>query len=258
MNTLQNLRVLLVQVRPDNVTRDHEFAQFLKQTGFLEKQVVRVDALNEVLSENVLEGIDAVVIGGSGDYLISQGDIPEVVEAIGELSRQTRKNRIPLLGICFGAQIMTTAFGGKVELLENKAETGTFMVTKNTQATSCPILSDLPNSFLAQLGHKDHLTKLPEGAVNLADSALSDVQIYTFPNEPVYAVVFHPELDREGIIYRLNYYAQQYHLSQEVLDELFSGLKSTPEASNVLRNFFTHVVLGKRYYPSTNQTPKSE
>lgn len=251
MSTLQDLKVLLVQVRPDYVTREHEFAQFLKQTGFSEKQVIRVDALNEVLSENILEGVDAVVIGGSGDYLISQGDIPEVVESIGNLAKATRQKGIPLLGICFGAQIMTTAFGGKVELLEDKAETGTFHVTKNDQATSCPLLADLPNSFLAQLGHKDHLTQLPEGAINLAWSDLSTVQVYTFPNEPVYAIVFHPELDREGIIYRLNYYAQQYHLSQGVLDELFAGLKSTPEASNVLRNFFTEVVLGKKYYPQS-------
>ena len=75
----------------------------------------------------------------------------------------------------------------------------------------------MPPSFTAQLGHKDHIICLPSDAVLLASSEKSECQAFTFEGEPVYALTFHPELDMKALNYRLDYYANQYNLSEAIL-----------------------------------------
>lgn len=244
------MRVLLIQIRPDKATSDHEFLQVVKQSGLSEDVFTRLDATSTAITPEALEGVDALVIGGSGDYLISQGDIPEIISAIGEVCKVARAKEIPTLGICFGSQILTHTFGGLVQLDTTRAETGTFDITKTSVAEVDPIFGDLPKTFLVQLGHKDHLITLPDGAVQLASSERSPNQAFTFPGEPIYAVLFHPELDVEAIIWRLHHYAKEYGLSEENLRILCSRVKDAPEATKVLERFFSKVVRGGERYGS--------
>lgn len=242
------MKTLLVQVRPDPATREHELECFLAKAGVDPDSVTCLNSLEHLPVAEDLDGFDVLVVGGSGDYLVSEGDIPEVIEAVSSLLRAARARQMPILAICFGQQVMAPAFGGKVEKDVERQELGTFEIKKNEAAGKCPLLQSLPQQFDVQLGHKDHVTVLPEGAVNLASSERSPVQVFTFPGEPIYGLTFHPELDKDDILWRLNYYAANYGLTQEAIDEVIERTHDTEIASGLIGAFYSEIVeKGKRY-----------
>ena len=153
---------------------------------------------------------------------------------------------------------MCEAFEGSLVHDKERQETGTYPITRSTASDLDPLFGTLPRTFVAVEGHKDHLSLLPPGAVHLAESAQSPIQAFTFPNEPMYALQFHPELDREGMITRINYYRDLYLKSshegkgfdaeEAEFERIIQESKPTPEAAVIPRAFFERIVCeGKRY-----------
>lgn len=236
------MRILFLQFRPDLAIADHEFDLVVKHSGRPASAFVRVDTTREPLSAALLDGADALMLGGSGDYLISRGDIPETRAALKSFLAEARARRIPTLGICFGGQLMTEAFGGRIEKDEARAEVGTFAVTKNEAGERDPLFSYLPKTFDAQLGHKDHFVEIPTGAVLLASSERSPNQAWVFPGEPVYALTFHPELDVAGTLYRVDYYTEEYQITADVRAKLAASLRESPESNEMIERFLNTFV----------------
>ena len=246
-------KILFVQIRDDDM-RDHERMVVREHSFLKEDQVKYFDAFIHEFNGDELDSVDALFIGGSGDYLISQGHAPRQIEKVVALVKMARERGLPTLGMCFGGQIMTHAFGGKLVLDESRTEMGTYRLKKKPAAEHCPIFSGLPDEFDAQLGHQDHMEVLPEGAVNLLSSELSQVQAWTFPGEPLYALTFHPELDPEGVEHRLRYYASKYGFSQEQINDMLSEFTPAPHAKSVLRLFLDKVVgKGECYQSNVDQ-----
>lgn len=235
------MRVLLVQIRPDETIAQHEVECFSKTTGLSEGELMPLNVFKRLPHVGDLAGYDAVLVGGCGEFLLSNGDIPREVEAIGKLLDAARLKDMPVMSVCFGAQILSTYFGGTIIKDASRAETGVYELTKNDLATSCPILNDLPETFLAQFGHQDHITQLPKGAVNLASTELSETQVFTFPGERTYGFVFHPELDEVSTAIRIRFYAKQYGMTEEKIKSLESGLRPSPHATVAMQRFFTEV-----------------
>lgn len=231
------MSIFLLQFRPDQAIADHEYDMILKFSGRPASDFVRVNALGEPLSSERLDVADAVILGGSGDYLVSRGDLPEIRAALKSFLTEARSRGIPLLGICFGGQLMTEAFGGRVELDLARAEVGTFPIEKTEEGDSDPLFAYLPKKFDAQLGHKDHFIVIPPGAVRLASSQRSPNQAWTFPGEPIYALTFHPELDVAGTLYRVDYYIEEYQVAGAIHAELVASLRESPEANELIARF---------------------
>jgi len=248
--TTQELKVLLIQFRADDM-KDHEYEVFLKFSGLQPDQVIRVDALNEDLEPQLLDRANALILGGAGDYLVSEQHIKKEVEATKVIVLEARRRRMPMLGICFGGHIMTEALGGTVVKDIDKAEVGTFEITKTKHAEFCPIFSGLPNKFHAQLGHKDHVAKLPDGAVSLASSRRTTYQAYTFPGEPIYALTFHPELDKKAVHARIDYYKEAYVNDAGAFEKAKNGARETPHAIKVVRLFLERIVAAGEFYGAT-------
>lgn len=246
--TKESLNVLLIQFRPDEVVRKHEMDCFLEKAKLEANQVRSFNVFSDQPTADQLDGIDAIFIGGSGEYLISNGDIPEETEKVRTLITYARERGKPILGICFGAQILTHLLGGEVENDYENKEMGTFEITKTEHAKHCPLFEQLPDSFHVQLGHQDHLSVLPPGAIHLASSKLSKHQAYVIPEERIYAMVFHPELDEPGMHFRLDYYRDYYQLDEKILKELKDGIFASPQAGQSLSLFLEEVVLGKKLY----------
>jgi GMP synthase-like glutamine amidotransferase len=241
--------ILFIQIRRDPTVCAHETQSVLMHAGLLPDACMVADALMHPLDLSLLDRVRAVIIGGSGEFLISQGDIPEVMENVKDVVREARRRRMPTLGICFGGQIMTEAFGGRVEMDVSRQEVGTFQTTRTLASDRCPIFSRLPRVFDAQYGHKDHFTSLPSGAVLLASTVLSPFGAYTFPGESVYALVMHPELDEEAMAFRLAHYRDRYGVDQELYDRMVSAFRPSQDASCILRLFLSEVVEKGQSYP---------
>lgn len=236
------MRILLMQFRSDRVIADQELGLVANYSGRPLEEFAPVDATTVSPGPDMLDGSDAVILGGAGDFLISRDDIPHVRAALRSFFAEARARRIPTLGICFGGQLMTEAFGGKIVHDEARAETGVFPVTKTEAGKDDPLFSYLPTTFDAQLGHKDHFGTIPDGAVLLASSERSPNQAWVFPGEPVYALTFHPELDVEAILQRFEYYAEEYGMTPEARADAAVSLRETPEANELIRRFLNTFV----------------
>ncbi|HEX5086571.1 MAG TPA: glutamine amidotransferase, partial [Nocardioides sp.] len=88
-----------------------------------------------------------------------------------------------------------------------------------------------PREFDAFLGHKEAVTRLPEGAERLAGSAACPVQAFRMGSN-VYATQFHPELDLAGIITRTEAYRHfgyfEPHQVEEVVERSRAAHISEP------------------------------
>lgn len=230
------LKILLVQFR-DDAMREHERSCVLELGGLHPNELVTLDALTETIDPDVVRHADAVILGGSGGYCVSDRHHPWL-EPTYELVREARRAGIPTLGICFGAHAMSEAFGGRVEQKKEDQETGSFEIRLHEHAKDDPIFETLPDTFWAQLGHKDFIVDLPPGAINLASTERAAHQAWTFPDEPIYAIQFHPELTKEGMTERILYYLDQYIGDDKAgLQSIIDNARPSEEATRTLTNF---------------------
>ncbi|MDR3155124.1 MAG: glutamine amidotransferase [Deltaproteobacteria bacterium] len=102
---------------------------------------------------------------------------------------------VPLLGVCYGHQIVARALGGRVDWNPLGLEMGTHEVTLLPEADNHHLLRGLPASFPANLSHSQSVLDPPKGARVLARSGHDPCQIMSF-GDRVLTVQFHPEFDR--------------------------------------------------------------
>lgn len=246
-NVMQKIHLL--QFRENPGVADHEYDCFLDKTGLSSDVLKKVSMLDPDLDiEHVLDA-DAIILGGSGEFLVSKNDIPEARQKSKMILEKALERDLPTLGVCFGSQIMCDAFGGRIELDSDRQETGAFEIDLHDEKEHCPIFKDLPNKFHVMLGHKDHMEALPEGAISLGKSELTPVQAFTFPGSKMYGFLFHPELAADDIIYRLRNYAENYGVNEEGLVELRKELeKDVENGVKALHNFLEEVGRKGRVY----------
>lgn len=231
------MRFLLLQVRnPDDPMRRHEVRAFARALSCDVEHIFVLDLLNEPVNCDVVRPFDAVLLGGSGDYSAT-GSQPWLLRALDGLKR-LRDGRIPVFASCWGFQAFARALGGVVERDEDRAEVGTYPVWLTEASKSDPVFGGLPDRFNAHMGHMDHVTQLPPGAILLASSELSQNQAYTFPDWPIYATQFHPELRKDDLLCRLQQYPEYVKgVAGMSRDDFVRQLHDTPECNSLLLRF---------------------
>ena len=107
------------------------------------------------------------------------------------------KGRLPLLGICYGAQYMAYKFGGNVENSGSR-EYGRAMLRVVDPAS--PLFAGVSEVSQVWMSHGDTITRLPEGAEIIGSTEDVANAAYHIRGEQTYAVQFHPEVfhSKEG------------------------------------------------------------
>ena len=101
------------------------------------------------------------------------------------------KGKLPLLGICFGAQYLAHNFGGLVEASE-KREYGRANLI-NIQS-NCKLFKGVSENSQVWMSHADTIMKLPENCEIVANTKSIDVAAYRFIDEDTFGLQFHPEV----------------------------------------------------------------
>lgn len=111
----------------------------------------------------------------------------KVDEAIFELG-------LPILGICYGMQLMAHNLGGKVESTSTR-EYGKadLSVTKENK-----LFGQLPTEQVVWMSHGDHVTEVPAGFEAVATSPTCPIAAMTNDERKFYAVQFHPEVQHSA------------------------------------------------------------
>ena len=110
-----------------------------------------------------------------------------------KINKKIFKINIPVLGICFGHQIIAKEMGGKVKNSKFR-EFGLVVVKKKNQSLLIKNFFDKFNSSNVWMSHADHVSKLPKDFKLIASSKNSKFTIIENIKKNFYGVQFHPEV----------------------------------------------------------------
>ena len=238
---MQSLRYLLLQIRnQDDPMRTQEVECFRRVLDCESDRIQTFDLLTETEGPQALNAVDAVLIGGSGDYSVTgTGDwLDRSLELLQEICERSK----PTFASCWGFQAMSRALGGRVVHDPAKAEIGTHHLQLTGQGREDPVFGDLGTSFMAQMGHEDRVDTLPPQATLLASSSLVKNQAFRIEGKPIYGTQFHAELDKAGLIQRVRAYPTYVQYATGMTVEQFAeSCQDTPQAEGLIRRFINYV-----------------
>ena len=141
-------------------------------------------------TRNLVEAVTTIepslVFLSGSEYLLSR---PGTREAFKEQIDLVRKAHFPILGICFGHQLIGTAFGaGMIDLGHRVRRFEKVEVLDHN-----PLFQGLPSTITVAESHRQALDKVPEGFTCLAQSSTSDIEAICHRSLPIYGLQFHPE-----------------------------------------------------------------
>ena len=169
-------------------------------TQLIGRRVRELDTFCEIMPYNKYPEDDRDVIGvilSGSPYSVHD---PEAFQV--DLSRFI--GRLPVLGICYGAQYLSHSQGGKVEKADSR-EYGRAHL-EHFDATN-PLLLGLQERTQVWMSHGDTITAIPAGYHTIASTANVLHAAYAADNLPVWAVQFHPEVyhTKEGLTLLKNF-----------------------------------------------------
>lgn len=136
---------------------------------------------------------DLVIVTGS-TARVHQPD-PWIDELATHL-RELVAARTPVVGVCFGHQLLAASLGGTVDALPARAA-GFRTIESTDDGRSHPLFAGLPARFTSFLWHRDHVTRLPADAFPLARNE-TGIQAFSCKNRPAAGIQFHPEVGLVG------------------------------------------------------------
>ncbi len=185
--------------------------------------VRRLDVLPE-LTDSL-----GVIVTGSASSVV---DMEPWMERTAELLRELVRDEVPLLGICFGHQLLAHALGGRVERNPRGREMGTVELTLSR---SDPVIGD-SGTWLVNSTHLDSAVELPSAAELLGSTRLEPHAAVRF-GAAAWGVQFHPELDAE--VMREYFAARRSLLEAEGFDLAGAegSLREAPSGAQVIARF---------------------
>lgn len=161
-------------------------------TQLIGRRVRELDTFCEILPYNKFPKDDPSVIGvilSGSPYSVHDSEAFKV-----DLSQFV--GRLPVLGICYGAQFISHTLGGKVEKADSREYGRAHLETINLDT---PLFRGFEKGSQVWMSHGDTITAIPEGFECIASTA--DVKYAAYWNahpqgsdKPVFAVQFHPEV----------------------------------------------------------------
>ncbi len=144
--------------------------------------------------------------------------------------------RIPLLGICYGHQLLAYALGGAAGEAPAGPEYGTVTLTLEAAAQSDPLLGDLPEPLEVHVSHFQSVLALPKGAIHLASSAQEPYQAFVVAG-CAWGVQFHPEFDENIVATYIRAYASELQERGVEPQARLETCRSARQGAQVLRRF---------------------
>jgi GMP synthase (glutamine-hydrolysing) len=128
---------------------------------------------------------DGVALSGSPDMMSD----PRVQEKYQKEIEAIRDSRVPVLGVCFGHQMMAHAFGSEVV----KDGTHVLDMVRTTVLVDDPLFRGLPRELMLLESRWEVVRSLPPGFKLVASSATSKIAAMRHESRPLVGVQFHPE-----------------------------------------------------------------
>jgi GMP synthase (glutamine-hydrolysing) len=106
------------------------------------------------------------------------------------INKEFFKLNIPILGVCYGMQMIADIFGGKV----GKSKDREFGRAELFIDSNKDLFTNLPTNLTCWMSHGDEIQKLPPGFVTLAHTLNASIAAFGNRSKNIYGVQFHPEV----------------------------------------------------------------
>ena len=202
-----------------------------------------------------LENVWGIILSG-GPASVNDSNAPDLPPVFSQII----KKKIPVLGICYGFQLLAKRFGGVIAA-SNKQEYGKceFRVSKES-----PLFEGLPKHFLVWMSHGDSVIDLPSSFPMIGDSEEGGVSAAEYTEGPIYGIQFHPEVAHthygnqilENFLFQVCSFSDRWELQDYIMDtvshlrktigdhSLVSGFSGGVDSS--VASVLTHRAVGKQ------------
>jgi GMP synthase (glutamine-hydrolysing) len=212
----------------------HELGDFedwiIAATGEAPGLFVIADGFDESLPS--LEQLSGIIITGS-HLMVSDGG--SLFDLWSQLVRDSVVRRLPVLGICYGHQLLAQALGGVVTDHPGGRELGQVEIEMVTVAQDDPLFSVLPQKFSAYASHLQSIQKLASGAFVYGENSFEQHHAVRFA-PAVWGVQFHPEFNQRIMRAYIEYLRPRLKSDAEI-NVLLKKVQPLPEAGLILQRF---------------------
>lgn len=222
---------------PATRNRLGDFEDWIIRASGLAERTVSVVHIMDGEALPPVEKLSGVIITGSHAMLTDRDSwmleletwIPKVIE-----------HNTPLLGICFGHQLLAQAMGGRSDYNPKGREIGTVTIKLTAEGQQDRLLGTLPKVFIAHATHAQTVMELPVSSLRLAENSLETSHAFRL-GDKAWGVQFHPEFSAEIMSAYVN--EQAATLLQEGHDvaALQSAICCTDEANALITRFVSIV-----------------
>ena len=144
-------------------------------------EIITPKQLNKLKNYNNIKGL-----------IFSGGPSTVTVTKYQTVPKKIFKKKIPILGICYGLQLIAKLFGGKIKPSKKRREFGrAFLFKKRTSLITKKYLNKKKAVWMS---HEDAVVKLPKNFKAIAYTKNSKLTIIENTQDKIYGVQFHPEV----------------------------------------------------------------
>ena len=160
-------------------------------TKLIARRIRELDIYCEIftLNEfNKFENLDCVK-----GLILSGGPSSVTKKTYPKISKKIFEQKIPILGICYGLQLIAKIFNGKIKNQSNKREFGKVEIFEKRK-------SILTKNFFVNskatvwMSHQDAVVKIPKNFINIAYTKDSKFTIIQHKDKKIFGIQFHPEV----------------------------------------------------------------
>ncbi len=235
---------LILQLRPETEASDDEYKAILQKGGLDQSETVRIRLdQNPIPGDlNLQDHAGVIVGGGPGCVSDAEDKKPEtekrIEDAILNLMPAITETDFPYLGCCYGIGILGHHLGGTVNKERFSEEVGAVECQLTGDGRRDQLLKDLPDNFMAFVGHKEAVQDLPPGCSHLLASEPCPFQMIRYKSN-VYATQFHPEADSDVFEARVRIYKNKGYFPPSSAEKIieFCHQQDVQVPGQILKNF---------------------
>jgi len=154
-------------------------------TQLIARRLRELNVYSEVCPWDEIPNLDFV-----DGFVLSGGPQSSNIEGNPDISNEILKSNKPILGICYGMQVLAFQEGGEIQN-EGKKEFGYAKISLNNQTS---LFTNTSDSIDVWMSHGDKVISLPEGYEALASSDNSPIAAYQNLEKNYFGLQFHPEV----------------------------------------------------------------
>ncbi|MEG8945674.1 glutamine amidotransferase [Rosettibacter firmus] len=214
-----------------------DFDDWIVKTIGIDIKKVKVIKINEGEDINDIKNCAGVILTGSHSMVTQNKEwslkvekwIPKLIE-----------KEIPVLGICYGHQLIAKALNGIVDYNSDGEKSGSIKIKLTEESKNDILFSKLPQKFFVNVSHAQSVFSLPQEAKILAYDSRNSIYAFRI-GKCTWGVQFHPEFDKNIMMeYMLKSHDKKKNLITKKLP--IEKIKNTPYSKKVLKLFYDFVI----------------